>query len=113
MGALRQPYWQARERQAILAALLLCSWWWGASAAAAEVASTASPQEASALAAGSVSGTKPAPGASTDADLLLRFKASFSNGGHGQVLGSWKSGTDPCTWKGIGCSEGPHHVTTM
>jgi Leucine-rich repeat (LRR) protein len=46
----------------------------------------------------------PAFGTPTDADLLLAFKASFTNGD--VVLETWAGG-DPCSdnWLGVSCSE--------
>ena len=44
----------------------------------------------------------------SDAELLLAFKATFTNGG--TVLSSWVAGTDPCNtttpWEGVGCDLG-------
>ena len=52
-----------------------------------------------------------AAAAASDAELLLAFKATFSNGD--EVLSDWQNGTDPCSdkWTGITC-EG-RAVTVM
>lgn len=39
----------------------------------------------------------------TDEELLLAFKATFSNGAR---LGSWKRGTNPCHWNRVKCTGG-------
>lgn len=46
------------------------------------------------------------PVSPADTQLLLDFKASFSNGA--ALLASWVPGTDPCAdkWQGIICSNG-------
>lgn len=46
-----------------------------------------------------------AAAAKSDAELLLAFKASFSNGG--TVLADWTAGGNPCVgWYGVSCSSG-------
>lgn len=43
--------------------------------------------------------------AQSDADTLLAFKATFTNGD--EKLASWVPGTDPCTWVGVAnCRDG-------
>ena len=48
----------------------------------------------------------PSNSSSTDADLLLYFKHSFTNGA--VRLPSWREGSDPCGggWAGVACSGG-------
>lgn len=40
---------------------------------------------------------------SSDEQLLLAFKANFTNGK--SVLGDWTAGTDACAWTGISCND--------
>lgn len=50
-----------------------------------------------------VPGTWAAGASKSDAELLLTFKAGFSNGG--TLLASWVAGTDPCSWPPITCNN--------
>ena len=60
------------------------------------------------LAAAGLAPSAQAAANSSDAELLLAMKATFSNGA--EVLSSWKPGTDTCgfspIWEGVLCSGG-------
>ena len=48
--------------------------------------------------------TPPGSGNNTDAELLLAFKASYTNGD--TVLADWQQGTNPCSgWTGVLCDN--------
>lgn len=49
----------------------------------------------------------PPPPEDTPAALaLLTFKNGITNADAIDSLASWQSGTDPCTWSGVGCNDG-------